>query len=107
MRSHTSWATRLPAGLAAAIALAGALAGCLRDGPPRARADGSCFIGGCAGELCSDRPDVVSPCIWRDAYVCFQDAICARQADGACGWTPTPELQACLASHDPLPGSSP
>jgi hypothetical protein len=101
MRRHTMLAMRLLAGLC----LSAALAGCAFDAPARARVEGSCYIGGCAAEVCSDRPDMVSPCIWRDAYVCFREATCARQPDGACGWTPTPELRACLASHDPLPGS--
>jgi eight-cysteine-cluster-containing protein len=81
-----------------ALATAVALVGCTFDAPPRARADDSCVIGGCAGELCADEP-LVSPCIWRDAYVCYRDAVCTRQVDGACGWTPTDELTACLASH--------
>ena len=87
------------AGLCASAAL---FAGCASDPPTSARTDGSCFIGGCAAEVCSDKPDQASPCIWRDGFVCFRDATCARQADGACGWTQTQELKACLASHDPL-----
>lgn len=57
---------------------------------------------GCSGELCAGQPQV-TPCIWRDAYACYRDAVCDRQPDGACGWTPTSELGACLASHQPLP----
>jgi hypothetical protein len=53
--------------------------------------------------VCSDRTDFVTPCIWHDGYACFRDATCARQDDGACGWTQSAELKACLASHDPLP----
>jgi hypothetical protein len=89
MRKHTMSVMRSLTGLWVALALAG------------------CMVGGCSAELCSDHPDMVSPCIWRDAYVCFRDATCARQPSGACGWTPTPELGACLAAHDPLPGSQP
>jgi hypothetical protein len=89
--------TRL-AGLATAIALACAFAGCMFDAPPHPRVEDACVVGGCSGELCADQP-LVSPCIWHDAYVCYRDATCARQADGACGWTPTTELNACLASH--------
>jgi hypothetical protein len=37
-------------------------------------------------------------------YACYRDAACERQPDGACGWTPTAELGACLASHQPPPG---
>jgi hypothetical protein len=59
---------------------------------------GECFVGGCSSQICSDTPDVVSTCEWTDAYACYQDATCERQADGQCGWTETPELQDCLAS---------
>jgi hypothetical protein len=101
MRKHTRSAMRFLAGLCASAALAG----CAFDPPAHARVEGSCYLGGCGGEVCADRPDVVSPCIWRDAFVCYRDATCARQPDGDCGWTPTPELSACLASHAPLADS--
>jgi hypothetical protein len=97
MRKHARSAMRSLMGLWTAVALAG----CMSDAPRRPRTEDGCFIGGCSAELCSDRPDMVSPCIWREAYVCFRDATCARQPSGACGWTPTPELGACLASHEP------
>lgn len=61
-----------------------------------------CYVGGCSSQVCSDDPDVVTTCEWLPEYACYQDATCARQPDGACGWTPTPELLACLA--DPPPG---
>ena len=86
--------------------LALGLAGCVFDGSPRRRVDDGCFIGGCAAEVCSDRDDVASPCIWREVFACFRTATCERQVDGACGWTQTAELEACLASHESLPSSS-
>lgn len=86
----------------AAAGMSVALAGCMFDAPSQSRTGGSCVISGCSAEVCSDQA-VVSPCIWRDAYVCFRDARCEHQSDGACGWTQTSELKACLASHDPLP----
>ena len=82
------------------------LGGCTFDPPTTAHAEGPCYIGGCSAELCSDREGAISSCIWRPGYACFRDATCARQANGVCGWTPTPELKACLASHpmaDPAP----
>jgi hypothetical protein len=103
MHRHMTLATRFLTGMAVSMALAG----CLFDASPRERARDGCFLGGCGNEVCSDRPDVVSPCIWRDALVCFRDATCERQADDTCGWSQTSELKACLASHDPLPGSQP
>ena len=67
-----------------------------RDGVVVAPAPGKCYIGGCSSQLCSDTPDMVSTCEWREAYACYQGARCERQATGACGWTPTPQLTACL-----------
>jgi hypothetical protein len=103
MRTHTRPVMRLPRalGLLAVCSLAG-LAGCILDGRSEARTDTACFVGGCAAEVCSDRDDVVTPCIWHDAFVCYRAARCERQSDGACGWTQTSELAACLASHDSL-----
>lgn len=59
---------------------------------------GGCYVGGCSSQLCTDQPDVASTCEWREAYACYQGQTCERQATGQCGWTPTPQLQACLAN---------
>jgi hypothetical protein len=67
----------------------------VRMTPP---AEAPCYVGGCSGQLCTDEPGAVSTCEWRPEYACYQTATCARQADGACGWTETPELTSCLAS---------
>ncbi len=64
-----------------------------------------CFVGGCSGQVCSDRDGVITTCDFRDEYVCYQSATCERQADGACGWSATPELAACLA-NPPAPAIS-
>ncbi len=57
-----------------------------------------CYVGGCSNQLCSDQPDLVSTCEWREEYACFQNAACERQADGQCGFTQTAELTACLGT---------
>ncbi|HTK05397.1 MAG TPA: Gmad2 immunoglobulin-like domain-containing protein [Candidatus Eisenbacteria bacterium] len=57
----------------------------------------SCRRTGCSGELCSDK-DVASTCVFKPEYACYRDAVCERQATGACGWTPSPALQRCLAN---------
>ncbi len=64
--------------------------------PPAAS---DCFVGGCSGQVCSDREGVITTCEWRPEYACYQDddATCERQPSGACGWTPTAELNSCLA----------
>lgn len=61
--------------------------------------DQTCYVGGCSGQICSDQEGVISTCEWRDEYACYQTASCERQPDGQCGWTPTEELNACLAEH--------
>jgi len=58
-----------------------------------------CFVGGCSSQVCSDQPGLITTCDFDPEYVCYEGATCTRQADGACGWTPTAELNACLASH--------
>lgn len=55
-----------------------------------------CYVGGCSGQVCSDRPDVITTCEWKEEYACYRTATCERQPDGNCGWTPTSELNACL-----------
>lgn len=87
--------------------MSAALAGCTFDAPASARVEDGCHLGGCGSEVCSDQEGVASPCIWYPALACYRDAICARQPSGACGWTPTPELDACLATHSSFPGSQP
>jgi hypothetical protein len=58
-----------------------------------------CHVGGCAGQVCSDQEGVLTTCEWKDEYACYQGATCERQTDGTCGWTDTPELDACLGQN--------
>ena len=55
-----------------------------------------CLVGGCSLQGCSDRPGLDTTCEWRPEYACYRSARCEPQPDGACGWTPTPALLACL-----------
>jgi hypothetical protein len=57
---------------------------------------GGCYIGGCSSQVCSDDPNVITTCEYREEYACYRTAKCERQPDGQCGWTPTPELNMCL-----------
>ncbi len=57
---------------------------------------GRCIKTGCSSEVCADR-DVVTTCIFRPEFACYQKATCARQRNGECGFTQTAELAACLA----------
>jgi hypothetical protein len=58
-----------------------------------------CFVGGCSSQICSDQEGVISTCEFRPEYACYQQASCERQSDGACGWTQTAALDACLANN--------
>jgi eight-cysteine-cluster-containing protein len=84
-----------------AALLVSACAGAELDGtspPVRAGVVPPCQVGGCSSQVCSERDDVVTTCEWRDEYACYRGARCEPQGDGRCGWTPTPELLACLES---------
>jgi hypothetical protein len=59
-----------------------------------------CHVGGCSSQICSDEPGVGSTCEWLPEYECYRTATCERQPDGACGWTGTQELEACLQGDD-------
>jgi hypothetical protein len=68
------------------------------DGGPKKPDSGSmkpCIKTGCSSQICADH-DVISTCEFRPEYECYQKATCARQSDGNCGFTKTPELTACL-----------
>lgn len=62
-------------------------------------AAGECVTAGCSGQLCveASEGDIVTTCEWLPEYACYQAATCERQPEGKCGFTPTPELDACLA----------
>jgi hypothetical protein len=63
----------------------------------------ACVKGGCSGSVCEEEgTGTVTTCEMKPEYACYQSATCERQADGACGWTQTPELTACLASPPPI-----
>lgn len=64
-----------------------------------------CFVGGCSSELCSESNEMVSTCIWKEEFACYQNATCERQSTGKCGWTKTPELNACINAqgNDDMP----
>lgn len=88
------------------IALILTLVGCFGDNlPPEPAASqhqvGNCFIGGCSMEACTPDEPVASPCIYVAAFACYRGATCEPQDNGACGWTPTPALTACLAQFPP------
>lgn len=62
----------------------------------RTEAQGKCYVGGCSSQLCTDEPNAVSTCEYREQYACYKTATCERQANGACGWSMTDTLRMCL-----------
>lgn len=59
---------------------------------------GSCYVGGCSGQLCTDQPGAASTCEYRAEYACYQYSRCERQSTGMCGWTPTSQFNQCWAN---------
>jgi hypothetical protein len=57
---------------------------------------GACYVGGCSSQLCTDNPDMVSTCEYKEEYACYQTAVCERQQGGQCGWTSSAALNSCL-----------
>ena len=69
------------------------------DTPAAGGVGAGCKIGGCSSTVCSEASgeDMMTTCEFKPEYACYRSATCEKQADGACGWTQTPELAACLA----------
>jgi len=71
--------------------------------PPPVAGDGACIKTGCSGTICADAgKDVITTCEMKPEYACYHQATCEKQPDGACGWTQSAELTACLASPPAL-----
>jgi len=96
--------------LTLAIGLLAACAGRTANEPEVASADESqaarpqeatraaCKRGGCSSELCVsvDAEPVATACRWQAHFACYDNADCALQADGQCGWTETEALKRCI-----------
>ena len=67
----------------------------LRADKPTASTLKPCLKTGCSGQVCSDQ-EVITTCEYKNEYECYKKATCERQPNGDCGFTPTPELNACL-----------
>ncbi len=67
----------------------------LRAGKTSSASLKPCMKTGCSGQVCSDQ-EVMTTCEYKAEYECYKKATCERQANGDCGFTPTPELNACL-----------
>jgi hypothetical protein len=58
-----------------------------------------CRATGCSSQICADR-EVFSTCEWRPEYGCYQKfGHCERQSDGACDWSDSRDLLACLDQY--------
>lgn len=67
---------------------------------PKVIVSKGCIVGGCNGELCSEKTDEMnSICIARPEFQCYRTAVCERQPNGGCGWTKTRDLTNCLANY--------
>jgi eight-cysteine-cluster-containing protein len=72
-------------------------AACEEAPAPECDSDADCGRTGCSGQICAAQ-SVITTCEFREEFACFQDpavTTCGCSA-GRCGFTPTPELDACL-----------
>lgn len=61
-----------------------------------------CAVGGCSGQICGEKGEadnMVTNCMWTEAYACYQSARCEKQTSGQCGWTETDDLKMCLMNN--------
>lgn len=68
-----------------------------------------CAVAGCSQQLCVpaiEADNIITTCEYRAEYACYREASCEPQANGQCGWTPTAELQQCLANPPTLDGEA-
>ncbi len=73
---------------------------------PTGTGAGACVRTGCSGTVCAEPGnDVMTTCEFRPEHACYADAKCERQQNGACGFTQTPQLTACLANPPKAPGN--
>lgn len=67
--------------------------------PPDPQAGSECIRTGCSGTVCTEAgKEVMTTCEMRPEYECYASAKCEKQANGACGYTQTPELTSCVAA---------
>ena len=79
------------------VACGGSLAPAPAPGSPAPAPGAACVTTGCSGTVCAEADDGrMTTCEFKPEYACYRDATCARQPDGACGWTQTKVLSACL-----------
>lgn len=70
----------------------------LRIEPPKVQIS-ACVVTGCSNQICAEEP-MTTTCEYKEAYVCYQKAKCEKQQNGKCGWTKTPEIEACLLQYE-------
>ncbi|MBK8479955.1 MAG: hypothetical protein IPL40_02090 [Proteobacteria bacterium] len=62
-----------------------------------------CYVGGCGGQLCSDRPDLVSTCEWMPDTRCRRLAECGPFGEGgSCAWSDAPAFSRCIRATNDL-----
>lgn len=72
---------------------------CLPDATGECSSDADCVQTGCSGQICAAQ-DVITTCVFRDEFACFQDpaiTTCGCAA-GHCTFAATPQLNECLES---------
>jgi eight-cysteine-cluster-containing protein len=60
----------------------------------------TCYVGGCSGQVCSDKKDVITTCEWMPYYACYKLTTCGNHGVmGSCAWKKTPQFIACMIEN--------
>ena len=58
-----------------------------------------CFRGGCNGEICTDRDDIMTPCVYNECrQTCYNNYTECKRLDGACGFQELDGFDECMAN---------
>jgi len=60
--------------------------------------DNECFVGGCSNQVCSNKPDIITTCEFKEIYNCYKLTEC-KCIDNKCQWESNQEFEECLKNE--------
>jgi len=63
-------------------------------------ADGNkpCHRAGCSGEICTDRDDIMTPCVWNECRnTCYNNHTTCKRIDGKCTFEEHSGFNDCIS----------
>lgn len=60
--------------------------------------DKPCIRSGCNGEICTDRDDIMTPCVWNECRnTCYKEHTTCKRIDGKCAFDEHPSFNDCIS----------